>query len=80
MKRQTKTGKDSNEKSHILKKCIWKHCRKMVKVDHSMDIPGFYCKKHDKIIQEGKKIVRYEYDFSKECYEKRKKERNQNEK
>ncbi len=60
MKRQTKTGKDSNEKSHTLEKCFWKHCRKMVKVDHSMDIPGFayasgLCKKHDKMIQEPPK-------------------------
>jgi len=36
-----------------IEKCIGKHCRKMVKVDHSMDIPGFayasgICKKHMK--------------------------------
>ena len=36
-----------------IEKCIGKHCRKMVKVDHSMDIPGFayacgMCKKHEK--------------------------------
>ena len=65
MNRPNKTGKGSNakqvrvkartEKSHIMEKCIWKHCRKMVKVDHSFDIPGFayasgLCKKHEKMV------------------------------
>ena len=34
-----------------IEKCVAKYCRKMVKVDHSLDIPGFayacgMCKKH----------------------------------
>ena len=36
-----------------IEKCIHKYCRKMVKVDHSFDIPGFayncgMCNKHAK--------------------------------
>ena len=54
-----------------IEKCIVKYCRKMVKVDHSIDIPGFayasgICKKHLKELKPpGKFPKKSSEDFEK---------------
>ena len=58
------SGDETMKRNIQIEKCVAKYCRKMIKVDHSLDIPGFgyacgMCKKHSiESYERSKKVTK----------------------